>query len=248
MRENYTLSRLYFDMPLNEGVTLILPKEQAHYLGNVLRKREGDEVRIFNGQNGEWRAEILAMSKKSIEVVVKEQLRMPRYCPDITLCFALIRKHRTQFIIEKATELGVRTLQPVLTARTQFPKINIDKARLQVIEAAEQTERLDLPIIEPLIKLDTLLSNWDSKKPLIFADEAGDALPALSALKSLSEPSAILIGPEGGFTPQEREILRGHNFVTAVSLGPRILRADTAALSLLTLWQAVQGDWGQKKD
>ncbi len=248
MRENYTFSRLYFDMPLNEGVTLILPKEQAHYLGNVLRKREGDEVRLFNGQNGEWRAEILAMSKKSIEVVVKEQLRMPRPCLDITLCFAPVRKHRTAFIIEKATELGVRTLQPVLTARTQFPKFNIDKARLQAIEAAEQTERLDLPIIEPLVKLDTLLSNWNSKRSLIFADEAGEAMLALSALKSLSEPSAILIGPEGGFTPQERDILRGHSFVTAASLGPRILRADTAALSLLTLWQAVQGDWGQNKD
>ena len=149
---------------------------------------------------------------------------------------------------EKATELGVRTLQPVLTARTQFPKFNIDKARLQAIEATEQTERLDLPIIEPLVKLDTLLSNWNSKRSLIFADEAGEAMPALSALKSLSEPSAILIGPEGGFTPQEREVIRDHSFVTAVSLGPRILRADTAALSLLTLWQAVQGDWGLNKD
>ena len=225
-----------------------MPKEQAHYLGNVLRKREGDEVRLFNGQDGEWRAEIANMSKKATEVVVKEQLRVSSPCPDITLCFALVRKHRTQFIIEKATELGVRTLQPVLTARTQFPKFNIDKARLQAIEATEQTERLDLPIIEPLIKLDSLLSNWNSESPLIFADEAGDALPALSALKSLSEPSAFLIGPEGGFTPQEREILRGHSFVTAVSLGPRILRADTAAVSLLTLWQAVQGDWSQNKD
>ena len=142
----------------------------------------------------------------------------------------------------------MRNLQPVLTARTQFPKFNIDKARLQAIEATEQTERLDLPIIEPLLKLDTLLSNWNSERPLIFADEAGDALPALSALKSLSGPSAILIGPEGGFTPQEREMIRDHSFVTAVSLGPRILRADTAALSLLTLWQAVQGDWIQNKD
>ena len=188
------------------------------------------------------------MTKKVIEVVVKEQLRVPGPCPDITLCFALVRKHRTQFIIEKATELGVRTMQPILTARTQFPKFNIDKARLQAIEAAEQTERLDLPIIEPLVKLDALLSNWNSERSLIFADESGASLPALSALKSLSEPSAFLIGPEGGFTPQEREILRGHSFVTAVSLGPRILRADTAAVSLLTLWQAVQGDWSQNKD
>ena len=117
-----------------------------------------------------------------------------------------------------------------------------------MIEAAEQTERLDLPIIEPLLKLDTLLSNWNSQRPLIFADETEEAMPALSALKSLSKSSAILIGPEGGFTPQEREMTRDYSFVSPVSLGPRILRADTAAVSLLTLWQAVQGDWGQNKD
>ena len=148
---------------------------------------------------------------------------MPRPCPDITLCFAPVRKHRTAFIIEKATELGVRNLQPVLTARTQFSKFNIDKARLQAIEAAEQTERLDLPTIEPLVKLDALISNWNSKRPLIFADEAGEAMPALSALKSLSEPSAILIGPEGGFTPQEREMIRDYSFVSPVSLWPAYL-------------------------
>ena len=243
-----SLIRLYVDDALAEGSCLALPKEQTHYLGAVLRKRVGDEVRIFNVQDGEWRAKISSISKKSARLIIKDQLRVPRPCPDITLCFSPVRKHRTAFIIEKATELGVRNLQPVLTARTQFPKFNIDKARLQAIEATEQTERLDLPIIEPLLKLDTLLSNWNSERPLIFADEAGDALPALSVLKSLSGPSAILIGPEGGFTPQEREMIRDHSFVRPVSLGPRILRADTAALSLLTLWQAVQGDWSQNKD
>jgi len=211
MRENYTqkdytLPRLYVDAALAEGESLTLPKEQAHYLGTVLRKCEGNELRIFNGRDGEWRAEIAAISK--------------------------------------ATELGVKTLQPVITARTQFPKLNIDKARLQAIEAAEQTERLDIPRIEPVQKLDALLSNWHEGRALIFADEAGEALPALNALTSLPKPSAILIGPEGGFTAQERDILRGHSFVTPVSLGPRILRADTAALSLLTLWQAACGDWG----
>jgi len=248
MRENYiqidyTLPRLYVDEALVQGESLTLPKEQAHYLGTVLRKRADDELRIFNGRDGEWRAEIAAISKKSAELVAKEQLRLPKVCPDITLCFSLVRKHRTQFIIEKATELGVRTFQPVITARTQFPKLNFIKARLQAIEAAEQTERLDIPMIEPVQKLDALLSNWHEARSLIFADEVGEALPALHALKSLPEPSAILIGPEGGFTPQERDILRGHNFVTPVSLGPRILRADTAALSLLTLWQAACGDW-----
>jgi len=169
-------------------------------------------------------------------------LREPKASPDITLCFAPIRKHRTTFIIEKATELGVKTLRPVITARTQFPKFNTEKANLQAIEAAEQTERLDIPDVKEPQKLTEMIEGWGDRT-LIFADEAGDAFRALNALGTLNGPAAILIGPEGGFTPQERDQLRTQSFVKPVSLGPRILRADTAALSLLTLWQAVQGDW-----
>lgn len=242
MRENYTLTRLYVEAALGEGETVELPKEQSHYLGTVLRKGEGDAVRIFNGEAGEWRAEVSAISKRAAKLAIKEQLREAMACPHITLCFAPIRKHRINFIIEKATELGVRTLQPVITARTQFPKFNVKKARLQAIEAAEQTERLDIPQIAMPQKLSDMIESWDNRM-LIFADEAGDAFPALNALGTLKGPAAILIGPEGGFTPQEREQLRSQSFVKPVSLGPRILRADTAALSLLTLWQAVQGDW-----
>ena len=243
MRENYTLTRLYVDTPLVSGESVELPKTQAHYLGTVLRKREGEGVRIFNGQDGEWRAEIMAISKRSATLTVKEQLRDPKSSPDITLCFAPVRKHRTAFIVEKATELGARTLWPVITERTQFPKLNLEKMQAQVIEAAEQTERLDIPAIHPVQKLGQLLHGWDSSRSLILADEAGDAMPAMTALSDMEGPAAILIGPEGGFTPQEREQLRAQNFVTPVSLGPRILRADTAAISLLTLWQAVKGDW-----
>lgn len=243
MRENYTLTRLYVNAALSEGEAVQLTKEQAHYLGNVLRKGEGDAVRLFNGESGEWRAEIASVSKRKATLTVKESLREPKPCLDIMLCFAPIRKHRTAFIIEKATELGVRTLQPVITARTQFPKFNSEKARLQTIEAAEQTERLDIPNIAEPQKLEAMLRDWDIGSSLIFADEAGDTKPAMDALQTLKGTAAILIGPEGGFTPQERELLRAENFVKAVSLGPRILRADTAALSLLTLWQATQGDW-----
>ena len=243
MRENYTLTRLYVAEPLAEGETIALPKEQAHYLSNVLRKTVGDSIRIFNGEAGEWRADISAISKRAATLAVIEQLREPTICPDITLCFAPVRKHRTSFIIEKATELGVRHLQPIITARTQFPKFNVEKAKLQAIEAAEQTERLDIPEISTPQKLTQLIDDWDETRTLIFADEAGDASPALNALGIVSGPSAILIGPEGGFTPQERELLRSQSFVKPVTLGPRILRADTAALSLLTLWQAVRGDW-----
>ena len=242
MRENYTLIRLYLESTLEEGEDVELSKEQAHYLGIVLRKGEGDAIRVFNGDGGEWRAEISEISKRAARLTIKERLREPKLCPDITLCFAPIRKHRTSFIIEKATELGVRKLQPVLTARTQFPKLNLDKIRVQAIEAAEQTERLDIPVIAEPQKLFQMIEMWDDRT-LIFADEEGDAFPALKALGTLNGSAAILIGPEGGFTPQERGLLRAQSFVKPVSLGPRILRADTAALSLMTLWQAVQGDW-----
>ena len=197
MRENYTLTRLYIEEPLSQGTAIALPADQARYLGTVLRKSAGDEVRVFNGQDGEWRAQISAISKRAASLGVTEQLRAPTSCPDITLCFAPVRKHRTAFIAEKATELGVSALQPIITART-----------------------------------------------LIFADEAGGGQSAATALASVSGPAAILIGPEGGFSPQERELLLAQDFVCPVSLGPRILRADTAALSLLTLYQAHCGDWG----
>ncbi|WP_026940727.1 16S rRNA (uracil(1498)-N(3))-methyltransferase [Hellea balneolensis] len=244
MRENYTLTRLYVNAVLAEGESVTLSKAQSHYLGNVLRKGKGDSVRLFNGESGEWRADISVVSKRAATLTVKEQLREAASCPDITLCFAPVRKHRTTFIIEKATELGARYLQPVITARTQFPKFNVEKARLQAIEAAEQTERLDIPAIRTPLKLDVMLNDWGASRRLIFADETGGAKPALEMLQSVNGPTAIIIGPEGGFTPQERELLQAKDFVVPVSLGPRILRADTAALAILTLWQAVQGDWG----
>jgi len=242
MRENYTLPRLYFEGGLSTGAQIELPREAAHYLATVLRKSEGDSVRIFNGDSGEWRADISALRKKSVELTVTEQLREPVAVPDITLLFAPVRKHRTAFIIEKGTELGVRTFQPVLTARTQFPRINIDKARLQSIEAAEQTERLDVPDIHTAKPLLDILSAWDDT-PILFADEAGDAASAKEVCANLPAPIAILIGPEGGFTDAERAELRAMSNVHPVTLGPRILRADTAAVALLSVWQSARGDW-----
>ena len=222
-----------------------LDKAQAHYLGTVLRKSAGDSVRIFNGQDGEWRADITALDKKRGALRPVEQLRAPQDGPDIWLCFAPVRKHRNAFIFEKGTELGVSRFQPVITARTQFPKMKLEKEKAQIIEAAEQTERLDIPQVRAGVSLAELLSGWDKSRVLIFADEAGGAPPATELISSLSRetPCAILIGPEGGFTPDERSLLRSQEYVRPVSLGPRILRADTAALSLLTLWQAHLGDW-----
>jgi len=246
MRENYTLPRLYLAAALGQAQTIELEKAQAHYLGTVLRKSNGDSLRVFNGEHGEWQAEVTDLSRKGGRLICSAQIRPQHDCPDIWMCFAPVRKHRNSFILEKGTELGARRFQPVLTAHTQFPKMNLGKARAQIIEAAEQTERLDLPELRAGVTLAELLSGWDKKRKLIFADEAGDARPAQDALgdSANSSPSAaILIGPEGGFSSDERARLRAESYVVPVSLGPRILRADTAALALLSLWQAHRGDW-----
>jgi len=242
MRENYTLPRLHVPEGLSVDAQIELSREAAHYLTTVLRKSEGDSLRVFNGDSGEWRAEISAVRKKSGLITIMEQLRAHAVVPNITLLFAPVRKHRTAFIIEKGTELGVRRFQPVLTARTQFPRLNTAKARLQAIEAAEQTERLDVPEIREAKPLLDVLSGWDDT-PILFADEAGDAQNAREACANYPAPIAILIGPEGGFTDAERSEIRAMSNVYPVSLGPRILRADTAAVALLSIWQSVMGDW-----
>ncbi len=244
MRENYTLTRLYVEASLNANAQVTLPKEQAHYLGTVLRKAARDDVRVFNGRSGEWRAQISGISRKGAVLSIIEPLRAQHTAPDIWLCFAPVRKHRTAFIIEKGTELGAAVFQPVLTQRTQFGKINPERMRAQIIEASEQTERLCLPDLRTSQSLDALLQEWDAGRTIIMADEAGDCPPALEALQTIEGPAAILIGPEGGFTSEEREHLRAQSFTRPVSLGPRILRADTAAAAMLILWQAVRGDWG----
>lgn len=243
MRENYTLTRLYIDDNLYADARLELSKDHIHYLLNVLRLEAGGSLRVFNGRDGEWRADIVDLSKRNGALSLQERLRPPKSAPDIWLCFAPLRRHRTNFILEKATELGVSVLQPILTGRTQFGKLKLEKLSAQIIEAAEQTERLCLPDLHAPIPLNDVLSGWDATRTLIMADEAGNCPPALKVLQDIKGPSALLIGPEGGFTSDERDQLRSHLAVKPVSLGPRILRADTAALSLLTLWQATQGDW-----
>lgn len=241
MRPNYTLPRLYLTDGLSGEITL--SREQSHYVGTVLRRGEGDEIRLFNDSDGEWAAEIISANRKSVIVRVDRQLRDPYAPPDIRLLFAPIRKHRMTTVIEKATELGVTTLQPVITAHTQFPKVNLDRTQAQIVEAAEQTERLDLPVLKSPISFDEMLQTQLADRPLLFADEAGDGATIISALASLLPPLDIIIGPEGGFSPDERDQLRARNATVPISLGPRILRADTAAISVLTLVQAIVGDW-----
>lgn len=233
MRKNYTLPRLYWPENLTSEAEIALPQDRAHYLGTVLRKTAGDSVRLFNAQAGEWRGEIASVTKRHATVVVREQLRPSESTDRITLLFAPIKKHRMAFLIEKAVELGATSLQPVITARTQMSRFNADKAHAQAIEAAEQCERLDVPEVREAVPLLDLLAAWVDV-PILFADETG----AENKVSPTADPIALLVGPEGGFTDRERDVLNAMGCVTPVTLGPRILRAETAALVMLTQVQA----------
>ncbi len=249
--------RLYLDAPLTAGARLDLEKDQAHYLVNVMRRGAGDAVRVFNGRDGEWRAEISEATRKRAALTLVAQTRAQIAAPDLHLYFSPVKKARTDFIVEKATELGAAAITPVMTRRTMADRVRMDRMEALVREAAEQTERLDLPRVGEPVSLVQMLNGWDETRKLIFCDEAGDeddapwggdagrAAPILEALSGAQGGSwAILIGPEGGFDPAERNLLRGQRFVVPVTLGPRILRADTAVAAAMSVWQAVLGDWG----
>ena len=237
--------RLYVTADLAEGVAVALDQGQSHYLASVMRRAVGDEVLVFNGRDGEWRAPIEVLGKRGVIVRPTAQERPQAVGPDVDLVVALVKRARVETIVEKAAELGARRVRLVITERTNAERARLDRLAAIAAEAAEQTGRLDVPeIVEP-VKLQRLIEGWEAPRRLLFCDEAGDAKPALQALgEAPSGPWAILIGPEGGFSPAEREALRNLPYATPATLGPRILRADTAAISALTLWQAVQGDWG----
>ncbi len=253
------IPRLYIDAPLHAGLPAPLSAEQAHYLKNVLRRREGDAVRLFNGRDGEFAGTIAELGKKAGAVQLGEKTREQEAEPDLTLIFAPVKRGPLETIVQKAVEIGVARLQPVITERTAQPRLNIERLRAIAMEAAEQCGRLNVPSVDEPIKLAALLENWSGKGRLLFCDEAGDdaqeewggregrAAPALDALKGVNSPAdspwSVLTGPEGGFSPEERRQLRAKPFVTPVTLGPRILRADTAAIAALVLWQAALGDW-----
>ena len=246
MRDFYKLPRLYVVDRLERGGAINLGKAQSHYLSRVLRRKTGDQVRLFNLSDGEWLAEITTLSKQGITLTLSEQTRPYKRPPDIWVLFAPIKHKRNVFIVEKSTELGASLIHPIITARTTS-KINMDKMKAHIIEAAEQTERVDLPQIRRPEKLTDILADWDKTRTLIFADEArageNSSQHSINTLASIKAPAAILIGPEGGFTEVERETLRTKPYCTTISLGPRILRADTAVAATLALWQTVSGDW-----
>ncbi|MEL6860426.1 MAG: 16S rRNA (uracil(1498)-N(3))-methyltransferase [Pseudomonadota bacterium] len=237
------IARIFVNHPIEAGAAISLDEGQSRYLMKVMRLSDGALVRAFNGADGEWRCTLSTHGKKAL-ITPEVQTRPQDAGPDLTLLFAPIRRTRTELIIEKATELGVKTIQPVITEYTQFNRLRVDRLELLAIEAAEQTERLDLPTIKEPIPFQKALSEWPSSNPLIFCDEAGAAAPLSAHVDQLSgQTCGIFIGPEGGFSSKEREQLRAMACIVPITLGPRILRAETAVVSALTLWQSLVGDW-----
>jgi len=235
--------RLYLDHPLEAGQPVPLSREQAHYLFSVMRLTEGALVLLFNGRDGEWRAEVAEAGKKRGLLVPRDQTRPLQMPPDLWLMFAPIKKARTDFIVEKATEMGAARIMPLRTDFTNSERIRQDRLQAHAVEAAEQCGGTFVPEVDDLSTLDKLLDSWPPQRRLIFCDE--EAAGKTHDLRGVEAgaPAAILIGPEGGFSPRERARLRAQPGVVTLSLGPRILRADTAAVAALTLWQASHGDW-----
>jgi 16S rRNA (uracil1498-N3)-methyltransferase len=278
--------RLYVEDALGSGLPIAPSDAQAHYLLHVMRAKPGDRVCLFNGRDGEWLASIAKVAKKSCTLVCAKQTRPQSGTPDVWLCFAPIKKTPADYVVQKATELGVSALVPVFTRRTIVTRVNSERMTANAIEAAEQSDRLTVPQIREPVSLEKLLASWPRERRIVFCDEGGDAKPIAEALASFFPPPqadggnsfehgelgengvddaasplprvdplrarkgkennfpvAILTGPEGGFDPAERARIRVHDFVTPVTLGPRILRADTAALASIAVLQALAGDW-----
>jgi 16S rRNA (uracil1498-N3)-methyltransferase len=234
-----SLPRLFVDQELSQGLTLTV---DGNYLAAVLRLGPGDKVKLFDDRTGEWLAEIAEAGRKRVALVVAERLRERETVPDLWLLFAPVKRGRVDWLVEKATELGVARLVPVLTRRTVVDRLNLARLRAHAVEAAEQCERTALPELAEPRKLDAVLEGWPADRVLYFADEAGgEPLAALAAPGS----AAILVGPEGGFTGEERDAIGAIPSARPVSLGPRILRADTAALAATAIWMSAAGDWSR---
>lgn len=236
--------RLYVDSPLGQAQSVALSQGQAHYLVSVMRLGPGDKVALFNGRDGEWTASLELASRKAAVVVCERQAGPQADPPDLWLLFAPIKKARTDFIVEKAVEMGVRRIQPVQTRYTNAERVRIDRLQAHAIEAAEQCGATFVPEVAEIVRLDRLFGIWPQERRIMFCDESR-AGPSKVAWDSLggSPAWAILIGPEGGFAADEVALVSGFPGSLAISLGPRILRADTAAVAALTLWQSHLGDW-----
>ena len=235
-----TTPRLHVPGPLLSGMEVRLEGPPAHYLGNVMRRQPGDVVRLFDGVHGEWAARVVAVAKKSVVLRLEAQSAPQEAVPDLWLCFAPLKRGRIDWLVEKACELGVARLVPVLTRRTIVDRLNPERLRAHMVEAAEQCGRTALPELAEMLSLPALLAGWPAGRTLYFADEglAGGVAPGL-AVMAKPGPAAILIGPEGGFMAEEAEAIRALPEACPVSLGPRILRADTAAIAAIAVWQGM---------
>lgn len=236
--------RLYVTHDLTADSGIVLGKDQSHYLANVMRLREGETVALFNGRDGEWSASLQKVAKAGVAIHVQGQTRPQAAEPDLWLLAAPIKKDRVDLVAEKAAELGVSRLWPVFTRRTVMSRVNSERLAAHMVEAAEQCERLTVPELAEPAALDKVLAGWDAARPLLFLDESGGGAPIAQALSTLKPgPLAVLVGPEGGFDDGERAALARLPCAVPVGLGPRILRAETAAIAALAVVQAVLGDW-----
>lgn len=244
MRANYRMQRLYIENGLAAGTSVEAEAHAAHYLSHVLRLKEGDEILAFNGRDGEWKARLRPEGRKRVFLEPTEQVRpQPAPC-DLIYCFAPLKQGRLDYMVQKAVEMGAGVLQPVITQHTQVPKLGTERIRANAVEAAEQCGVLAIPECREALRFDRFIEQWDTSRRLIFCDEGHETDDPHTILSGLQPgPFGVLIGPEGGFSEEERQLLRRLPFVTAIPLGPRILRADTAAVAALTLVQAVLGDW-----
>lgn len=243
-RYDFNAQRLFVEADLAEAATVACDAAQANYLKNVLRLKAGDPILLFNGRDGEWRATMADPGKRGASLSVATMVRGQDQGPDIDYLFAPLKRSRLDYMVQKATEMGVARLRPVLTRHTIAERVNVDRMRANVIEAAEQCGVLRIPDVEGPERLDRVIGQWDAARGLVFCDEGSDLRSPLETLGGLEPgPLAVLVGPEGGFDEDERALLSSKPFVTRISLGPRILRADTAAVAALALLNAVVGDW-----
>jgi 16S rRNA (uracil1498-N3)-methyltransferase len=243
-RYDFNAQRLFVEADLTEAVALACSPEQANYLKNVLRLKPGEPILVFNGRDGEWRAEIAEAGKRGVTLRVGKREREQEDGPDIDYLFAPLKRARLDYMVQKATEMGVARLRPVLTRYTTPDRVNSERMRANAIEAAEQCGILRIPEVHAPERLENVVAVWDAARPLIFCDEGSEERCPFTALAQLQPGSlALLVGPEGGFDEAERALLASKPFVTRISLGPRILRADTAAVAALALVNAVLGDW-----
>jgi 16S rRNA (uracil1498-N3)-methyltransferase len=237
--------RLFVDPALAPGQAVPLSRDKVHYLTHVLRLKDGGAVRAFNGTSGEWLCRLTAHGRRAFELRPEEQLALPQLLPDIDYLFAPLKHARLDYLAQKATEMGCRRLRPVFTERTVAQRVNIGRIRANAIEAAEQCDMVAVPEVLPPTPLQQVLDEWEADRQLVWCDETRPGEDPLAALGGLGRgPLAVLIGPEGGFSDGERETLHSHGNAHAIGLGPRIMRADTAAVAALALVQATLGDWG----